>query len=81
MQTRDELFPESFPQPDDQPHDPAAGSRRDFLRNAGLLGAAALPPAWIDPIEDRYATSLPGFDGVSFTELARRTIALAGRAS
>ena len=47
----------------------------------GLLGAAALPPAWIDPIEDRYATSLPGFDGVSFTELARRTIALAGRAS
>jgi hypothetical protein len=41
----------------------------------GLLGARALPPAWIDPMQDRYATSLPGFDGVSFTELAARTAA------
>ncbi|QIK71953.1 ADP-ribosylglycohydrolase family protein [Propioniciclava coleopterorum] len=45
----------------------------------GLAGAAALPRAWVEPLRDRYATSLPGFDGVSFTELAARTQTLARR--
>jgi ADP-ribosylglycohydrolase len=40
-----------------------------------LVGAAALPPAWIDPLGNRLATSIPGFDGIGFDELARRTIA------
>ncbi len=44
-----------------------------------LLGARALPAEWIDPLQDRYSTSLPGFDQVSFTELAARTAALADR--
>lgn len=59
MQTRDELFPESFPQPDDQPHDPAAGSRRDFLRNAGLLGAAALLPGGLGAAGTAMAAQAP----------------------
>jgi ADP-ribosylglycohydrolase len=40
-----------------------------------LAGAAALPPAWIDPLRNRYSTVMPGFDGIGFDELARRTIA------
>jgi ADP-ribosylglycohydrolase len=40
-----------------------------------LTGAAALPPAWIDPLANRLATSIPGFDGIGFDELARRTVA------
>lgn len=45
----------------------------------GLLGARALPQQWVAPLQDRYATSLPGFGGISFTELTARTQALAGR--
>lgn len=44
-----------------------------------LTGARGLPGAWIDPLHNRLATSLPGFDGVSFDELARRTSAVARR--
>jgi ADP-ribosylglycohydrolase len=40
-----------------------------------LAGASALPPAWIDPLANRLATSIPGFDGIGFDELARRTVA------
>jgi ADP-ribosylglycohydrolase len=40
-----------------------------------LGGAAALPPAWIDPLANRLATSIPGFDGIGFDELAGRTVA------
>jgi len=42
-----------------------------------LTGAAALPPAWIEPLLNRLATSIPGFDGIGFDELAARTAALA----
>jgi ADP-ribosylglycohydrolase len=40
-----------------------------------LAGATALPSAWIDPLANRLATSIPGFDGIGFDELARRTVA------
>jgi hypothetical protein len=40
-----------------------------------LAGAAALPPAWVEPLANRLATSIPGFDGIGFDELARRTVA------
>jgi ADP-ribosylglycohydrolase len=40
-----------------------------------LVGAAALPPAWIEPLANRLATSIPGYDGIGFDELARRTVA------
>lgn len=41
-----------------------------------LTGAAALPARWVDPLQNRLASTLPGFDGVSFTALADRTVAL-----
>jgi ADP-ribosylglycohydrolase len=41
-----------------------------------LTGAASLPPAWIDPLHNRLATSIPGFDSIGFDELAARTAAL-----
>ena len=41
-----------------------------------LCGAAALPGRWIDPLQDRLATSVPGFAGARFTELAARTLAV-----
>ena len=45
----------------------------------GLTGASGLPAAWVDPLRNRLATSLPGFDGIGFDELARRTSDLGGR--
>jgi ADP-ribosylglycohydrolase len=42
-----------------------------------LTGAAALPERWVAPLHDRLATSVPGFSEVRFTELARRTQAVA----
>lgn len=41
-----------------------------------LAGAAALPAAWTGPLGERLRTSLPGFDGVTVTELAERTAAV-----
>jgi ribokinase len=41
---------------------------------AGAL--AGVDPYWTDPLHDRLHTSLAGFDGVSFTELASRTARL-----
>ncbi|MGG7509275.1 ADP-ribosylglycohydrolase family protein [Plantibacter sp. YIM 135249] len=41
-----------------------------------LTGAASLPLAWIDPLHNRLASSIPGFDGIGFDELARRTVAV-----
>ena len=41
-----------------------------------LAGASALPASWIEPLHGRLASSIPGFDGVLFDELAERTIAL-----
>ncbi len=40
-----------------------------------LTGAAKLPSAWIEPLANRLSTSMPGFDGIGFDELARRTVA------
>ncbi len=42
-----------------------------------VRGAADLPAAWIAPLEDRIATSLPGGDQRSIADLARRTVLLA----
>ncbi|HEX2143422.1 MAG TPA: ADP-ribosylglycohydrolase family protein [Glycomyces sp.] len=39
-----------------------------------LTGAEALPPKWIEPLDDRLATSVPGFAGARFTALAIRTV-------
>ncbi|MGO4586542.1 ADP-ribosylglycohydrolase family protein [Arthrobacter sp. 2RAF6] len=42
-----------------------------------LSGAAALPAQWIDPLDNRLATSVPGFSGAKFSDLANRTLAVA----
>ncbi|MEU4014316.1 ADP-ribosylglycohydrolase family protein [Microbacterium sp. NPDC028030] len=42
----------------------------------GLAGIDALPARFIDPLQNRIATSLPGLDGVEIDALARRTVAL-----
>jgi ADP-ribosylglycohydrolase len=42
-----------------------------------LTGAAKLPSGWIEPLANHLSTSLPGFDGIGFDELARRTLAAA----
>jgi ADP-ribosylglycohydrolase len=39
-----------------------------------LSGASALPEQWTKPLHNRIASSLPGFDGIGFDELARRTM-------
>lgn len=39
-----------------------------------LAGARALPERWVAPLHDRVASSLPGFDGIAISELARRTL-------
>ncbi|HEX2133560.1 MAG TPA: ADP-ribosylglycohydrolase family protein [Actinophytocola sp.] len=41
-----------------------------------LTGASALPGRWIDPLRNRLASSVPGFDGIGFDELAARTVTL-----
>lgn len=42
-----------------------------------LTGAAGLPARWVDPLRNRVTSSLPGFDGIGFDTLARRTVAVA----
>ena len=42
-----------------------------------VAGAAALPARWVDPLYNRVASSLPGFDGIGLDVLAGRTLALA----
>jgi ADP-ribosylglycohydrolase len=42
-----------------------------------LTGAAGLPGRWITPLRNRLASSIAGFDGIGFDELADRTLALA----
>jgi ADP-ribosylglycohydrolase len=39
----------------------------------GLAGARRLPDKWVEPLRNRAASSLPGFDAISFDELADRT--------
>ncbi|MET0933060.1 MAG: ADP-ribosylglycohydrolase family protein [Mycetocola sp.] len=47
--------------------------------SGALTGASRLPSSWIDPLQNRLASSVPGFDGIGFDELARRTLALGAR--
>jgi ADP-ribosylglycohydrolase len=42
-----------------------------------LLGRAALPAQWIDPLHDRIRSSMKGFDGSALSVLADRTFAQA----
>jgi ADP-ribosylglycohydrolase len=44
-----------------------------------LHGAAALPPAWVDPLGDRVRSAIVGYDNVRISELADRTLRLALR--
>ncbi|MEU3840526.1 ADP-ribosylglycohydrolase family protein [Streptomyces sp. NPDC028635] len=46
---------------------------------AGVLaGAAAIPAQWKEPLEDTVRSAVFGFDGVRISELAERTLRLAG---
>ncbi len=44
-----------------------------------LAGAERLPGRWTAPLRNTVASSLPGFDGIGFDELARRTAAVGAR--
>jgi ADP-ribosylglycohydrolase len=44
--------------------------------SGALTGARDLPERWIGPLHDRLATSVPGFDGARFSDLATRTLAV-----
>jgi ADP-ribosylglycohydrolase len=44
-----------------------------------LAGAGRLPERWTAPLRDRLASSLPGCDGVAFSDLADRTARLVRR--
>ncbi len=44
-----------------------------------LAGARALPARWTEPLHDRLATSLPGFDGMTFTDARRPHLRAGGR--
>lgn len=39
-----------------------------------LYGAQALPPKWIEPLQNRVRSNVKGFDHITFTELAQRTV-------
>jgi ADP-ribosylglycohydrolase len=43
-----------------------------------LHGAAALPPAFVEPLGDRVRSAIVGFDNARISELATRTLRLAG---
>jgi ADP-ribosylglycohydrolase len=40
------------------------------------LGPAGIEERWSAPLEGRFSTSLPGFDGITLDELVRRTLAV-----
>jgi ADP-ribosylglycohydrolase len=42
------------------------------------VGAAGIEERWSQPLHGRFASSLPGFDGIRLDELVRRTLAIAG---
>ncbi|HCT78658.1 MAG TPA: hypothetical protein DGG94_06170 [Micromonosporaceae bacterium] len=44
-----------------------------------LTGAAGIAPRWADPLHDTLHSSVAGFDGVTFSELAAWTLRLAER--
>jgi len=41
-----------------------------------LAGAERLPDEWIAPLRNRIASTVPGFDGIAITDLAKRTLGL-----
>ena len=41
-----------------------------------LAGARGVPAAWAEPLHNRVSTTLAGFDGIGFDELAARTVAV-----
>jgi ADP-ribosylglycohydrolase len=41
-----------------------------------LTGAETLPAAWTEPLHNRLASSLPGFDGIGFDVLTARVVAV-----
>lgn len=41
-----------------------------------MFGADAVPLAWSEPLANRVRSSLKGFDNISLTDLARRTLAV-----
>lgn len=45
----------------------------------GLRGARDLPCDWVAPLRNRLASSLPGFDGIGFDELATRVLGVSAR--
>ncbi|MEU4874590.1 ADP-ribosylglycohydrolase family protein [Streptomyces sp. NPDC021608] len=46
---------------------------------AGVLtGAASIPPRWTEPLQDTVRSAVFGFDGARISDLARRTVRLAG---
>ena len=45
-----------------------------------LHGTAALPAHWVGPLHDTIRSAVTGFDNARISDLARRTVALAGRA-
>jgi ADP-ribosylglycohydrolase len=42
------------------------------------VGRADIRPYWSEPLHGRFASSLPGFDGVSLDQLVERTLAVVG---
>jgi ADP-ribosylglycohydrolase len=43
-----------------------------------LAGRDGIEERWAAPLHGRFASSLPGFDGITLEELVRRTLAVAG---
>jgi ADP-ribosylglycohydrolase len=46
-----------------------------------LVGRNGIPAGWVEPLHGRFSTSLPGYDGATVDELARRTLALVAEPS
>jgi ADP-ribosylglycohydrolase len=46
-----------------------------------LAGRSGIPARWVDPLHGRFSTSLPGHDGATVDELARRTLAFVAEPS
>jgi ADP-ribosylglycohydrolase len=42
-----------------------------------VVGAGGIDERWSAPLKGRFASSLPGFDGITIDELVRRTLAVA----
>ena len=43
-----------------------------------LSGSGGIEERWTEPLHGRFASSLPGFDGIKVDELVQRTLAVAG---